>query len=216
MATVAGGLPHPHPPCAGRSKMIEYVPKVRRKVRWPCDDACTFRAESCMHTQPSSPPPHHLPSLISSKPRLCGRHGAGLVPTNAFSPPAHPAPFPLPHRRISQASAAQRAGRSGRLMPGRVFRLYSSRFHDGVMPRYDTPEMLRLSLDAVCLKVRRHCLLVRDHLSVNLQYSSLQVKLLGIRTGDAPLEARKPGSPPAAVASSAKAILAMSIQVWGE
>ena len=99
-------------------------------------------------------------------------------------------------------------------MPGRVFRLYTARFHDGVMPRYDTPEMLRLSLDAVCLKVRRHCL-VRVTLSAppSALPSSVQVKLLGIRTGDAPLEARKPGSPPAAVASSAKAILAMSIQV---
>jgi HrpA-like RNA helicase len=36
---------------------------------------------------------------------------------------------------ISQASAAQRAGRAGRLMPGTVYRMYTRSFHDGVMPK---------------------------------------------------------------------------------
>ena len=55
---------------------------------------------------------------------------------------------------VSQASAAQRTGRAGRLMPGTVYRLYTRAFFEGVMPRYDTPEMLRLALDAVVLKVK--------------------------------------------------------------
>ena len=52
---------------------------------------------------------------------------------------------------VSQASAAQRAGRAGRVQPGVVFRLYSRAFHDSVMPRYDSPEMMRLSLENVVL-----------------------------------------------------------------
>lgn len=55
---------------------------------------------------------------------------------------------------ISQASAQQRSGRAGRLCPGTCFRLYTRRFHDNVMPRYDIPEMLRLTLDSVVLKVK--------------------------------------------------------------
>lgn len=52
--------------------------------------------------------------------------------------------------RISQASARQRAGRAGRVRPGRVIRLYSE--DDFVRrPEHDTPEILRRELSHVLL-----------------------------------------------------------------
>ena len=42
----------------------------------------------------------------------------------------------------------QRAGRCGRLSPGNVFRLYPESVYDNpnIMPPYDLPELLRVSL----------------------------------------------------------------------
>ena len=56
-------------------------------------------------------------------------------------------------RRISQASATQRAGRAGRTAPGRVFRLYSAEdFHR--RPAADVPEILRRELSQLVLQLR--------------------------------------------------------------
>ncbi|MCU1337266.1 MAG: hrpB [Bryobacterales bacterium] len=56
-------------------------------------------------------------------------------------------------RRISQASAAQRAGRAGRTAPGRVIRLYSAEdFHR--RPAADVPEILRRELSQLVLQLR--------------------------------------------------------------
>ena len=54
----------------------------------------------------------------------------------------------------SKASAAQRQGRAGRVMEGLCIRLYSESFFREVMPNYDLPEMLRLNLETVVLKVK--------------------------------------------------------------
>ncbi len=48
-------------------------------------------------------------------------------------------------QRISRASATQRAGRAGRLRPGRCHRLYSRHDHD-TRPEHDLPEVRRLDL----------------------------------------------------------------------
>lgn len=56
-------------------------------------------------------------------------------------------------RRISQASATQRAGRAGRTAPGRVIRLYSAEdFHR--RPVADIPEILRRELSQLVLQLR--------------------------------------------------------------
>jgi ATP-dependent helicase HrpB len=56
-------------------------------------------------------------------------------------------------RRISQASATQRAGRAGRTAPGRVIRLYTAEdFHR--RPAADTPEILRRELSQMVLQLR--------------------------------------------------------------
>lgn len=56
-------------------------------------------------------------------------------------------------RRISQASATQRAGRAGRTAPGRVIRLYTAEdFHR--RPAADTPEILRRELSQIALQLR--------------------------------------------------------------
>src|SRR5579871_5174195 len=56
-------------------------------------------------------------------------------------------------RRISQASATQRAGRAGRTAPGRVIRLYTAEeFHR--RPSADAPEILRRELSHVVLQLR--------------------------------------------------------------
>jgi ATP-dependent helicase HrpB len=56
-------------------------------------------------------------------------------------------------RRISKASATQRAGRAGRTAPGRVIRLYTAEdFHR--RPAADAPEILRRELSQVVLQLR--------------------------------------------------------------
>ncbi len=53
-------------------------------------------------------------------------------------------------KRISQASARQRAGRAGRTGPGRVVRLYTAEdFHR--RPDHDDPEIMRRELSGMCL-----------------------------------------------------------------
>jgi ATP-dependent helicase HrpB len=62
--------------------------------------------------------------------------------------------FPsLDVKRISQASATQRAGRAGRTAPGRVIRLYTAEdFHRRA--KADAPEILRRELSHVVLQLR--------------------------------------------------------------
>jgi ATP-dependent helicase HrpB len=60
---------------------------------------------------------------------------------------------------VSQASAAQRAGRAGRTAPGRCVRLYTRHDHDG-RPAYDLPEVARADLTEAALWL--HALGVRD------------------------------------------------------
>lgn len=56
-------------------------------------------------------------------------------------------------QRISQASAAQRAGRAGRTAPGRVIRLYTAEdFHR--RPPSDAPEIRRRELSQLALQLR--------------------------------------------------------------
>ena len=54
---------------------------------------------------------------------------------------------------ISQASAAQRAGRCGRIAPGVCYRLYTEADHAG-RPAYTDPELKRSNLAAVVLAMR--------------------------------------------------------------
>lgn len=58
----------------------------------------------------------------------------------------------LPIEPISQASASQRAGRSGRTAPGVCIRLYSEADFES-RPRYTDPEILRTNLAAVILQM---------------------------------------------------------------
>jgi len=53
-----------------------------------------------------------------------------------------------------QSSATQRAGRAGRVAPGRIFYLYTRAFHDTKMPEFDTPEMNRVPLEHTVLQVK--------------------------------------------------------------
>ena len=59
----------------------------------------------------------------------------------------------LPIERISQASAAQRAGRCGRIAPGVCFRLYDEDDF-AARPAYTDPEIKRSNLAAVVLSMR--------------------------------------------------------------
>ncbi|HWT92472.1 MAG TPA: ATP-dependent RNA helicase HrpA [Solirubrobacteraceae bacterium] len=58
----------------------------------------------------------------------------------------------LPIERVSQASANQRKGRSGRTSPGIAIRLYSEEDFDA-RPEFTDPEILRTSLAAVILQM---------------------------------------------------------------
>ena len=54
---------------------------------------------------------------------------------------------------VSQAAAEQRAGRAGRTGPGHVYRLYSSAVFAAQLPRFETPEVLRVPADALLLQL---------------------------------------------------------------
>jgi ATP-dependent helicase HrpB len=55
-------------------------------------------------------------------------------------------------KRISKASARQRAGRAGRTGPGRVLRLFTAEDFQR-RPDHDTPEILRRELSQMCLQL---------------------------------------------------------------
>ena len=56
---------------------------------------------------------------------------------------------------ISRASATQRAGRTGRLRPGNVYRLYTRRAYESYMEEFEPGEMVRIPLDAVILMLKQ-------------------------------------------------------------
>lgn len=58
----------------------------------------------------------------------------------------------LETQRVSRASADQRAGRAGRLGPGRCYRLWS-REQQGMLPAHDTPEILAADLTRLALEL---------------------------------------------------------------
>jgi ATP-dependent RNA helicase DDX35 len=55
---------------------------------------------------------------------------------------------------ISQASAAQRAGRAGRIQAGTVYRLYTEPFFRDQMPSHTPPEILRTNLTGFLLHLK--------------------------------------------------------------
>jgi len=55
---------------------------------------------------------------------------------------------------ISQASAKQRAGRTGRVRPGNVYRLYTRRAYESYMDEFEPGEMVRIPLDSVILMLK--------------------------------------------------------------
>ena len=67
---------------------------------------------------------------------------------------------PTSHRQmltaawISQASAKQRAGRTGRVREGNVYRLYTRRCFKENMSKFEVGEMLRIPLDTVILTLK--------------------------------------------------------------
>ena len=55
---------------------------------------------------------------------------------------------------ISKSSAEQRAGRAGRTGPGHCYRLYSSNFYDKWMIDHFEPEILRVPIENIILKMK--------------------------------------------------------------
>jgi HrpA-like RNA helicase len=67
---------------------------------------------------------------------------------------------PASHRQmlvpcwISRASATQRAGRTGRVRPGNVYRLYTRHAYESYMDEFEPGEMVRIPLDSVILMLK--------------------------------------------------------------
>ncbi|CAL8094606.1 unnamed protein product [Calicophoron daubneyi] len=55
---------------------------------------------------------------------------------------------------VSQANAAQRCGRAGRTQPGVCYHLFSSYVYNNAMPKFLTPELLRMRLEDVVLNIK--------------------------------------------------------------
>lgn len=55
--------------------------------------------------------------------------------------------------KMYQASGSQRAGRAGRVRPGKCWRLYPQPFHEINMPTHTLAEMLRTPLEELVLQV---------------------------------------------------------------
>ncbi len=56
---------------------------------------------------------------------------------------------------ISKASAKQRAGRTGRVRPGNVYRLYTRKAYEDYMSEFEPGEMVRIPLDSVILMLKQ-------------------------------------------------------------
>jgi Helicase conserved C-terminal domain len=56
---------------------------------------------------------------------------------------------------ISKASATQRAGRTGRVRPGSVYRLYTRNAYEHYMEEFEPGEMVRIPLDSVILMLKQ-------------------------------------------------------------
>lgn len=54
----------------------------------------------------------------------------------------------------SRTNCQQRAGRAGRVMNGRVYRLVTKLFYNEHLTEYSTPEMLRSPLDSLVLRAK--------------------------------------------------------------
>eukprot|EP00850_Spirogloea_muscicola_P015416 SM000117S25536 [mRNA] locus=s117:306081:317487:- [translate_table: standard] len=77
---------------------------------------------------------------------------AGKLRENRFDP--RRSMSSLVEAWISQANARQRAGRAGRVRPGKCFALYTRYRMTSVMRRFQVPEMLRVPLVELCLQIK--------------------------------------------------------------
>eukprot|EP00250_Pteridium_aquilinum_P002104 c12308_g1_i1 orf=98-4186(+) len=64
---------------------------------------------------------------------------------------------------ISKASAAQRAGRSGRTGPGHCYRLYSSAIFNDTFPDFSQPEIYRAPIEGLVLLLKSMMIVKVDH-----------------------------------------------------
>ena len=97
-------------------------------------------------------------------------------------------------RRISQASATQRAGRAGRTAPGRVIRLYSAEdFHR--RPVADPPEIARRELSQMVLQLRAMKISALDWLDAPPEAALAAANALLDRLGVTPAMAELPLPP---------------------
>ena len=83
-------------------------------------------------------------------PRVTAVIDTGLARVSRFSARARIERLPV--EQISQASARQRAGRCGRIAPGRCIRLYTEECFDE-SPEFTQPEILRSNLASVILRM---------------------------------------------------------------
>lgn len=73
---------------------------------------------------------------------------------------------------ISRASATQRAGRTGRIAPGTVFRLYSRECYNQHMMQFEPGEMVRIPLDSVILTLKE--MMADDEIVTNVLYDCIE------------------------------------------
>lgn len=104
---------------------------------------------------------------------------------------------------ISRASATQRAGRTGRVAPGTVFRLYSRECYTHYMASFEPGEMVRIPLDSVILTLKE--MMADDEKVTNVLHDCLEppnmstidrsYKVSGLRQSVVLVRARTDSSP---------------------
>ncbi|NXV55578.1 DHX16 helicase, partial [Molothrus ater] len=112
-----------------QARIFQPTPPGARKVRWPFKRGAGLREGAC-------------PGCVPGVSQVCPRCVPGVPQVSQVSP------------WCPQASANQRAGRAGRVAPGKCFRLYTAWAFQHELEETAVPEIQRADLGALVLLLK--------------------------------------------------------------